>query len=504
MTARRLGTPMLVGALAALIVAGGDRPALAYVIENTTWAYQLPDAMGEKLTVCRTGMTAAAVARTKEAAALWNYEHFTFGFTADTRPAQCPGTSGRVFDGVNQISFGGDLGQFTLAVTTRFFFAGTHDTLECDMRFADTFAWYTGTALPVPIGTQDWLSVAAHEMGHCVGVDHEDDDDISPDPVMRTSISDGVRRLPTNNDLAGRNAIYGDPTGGTPAHLDAQPVAGAFGNVAVGQFVERTFTLRNRGLADLHVASIRLTGAGAGEFVIVLGGPGPVTLQADQAHAVVLALQPAGAGGPRTATLEVVSDDPEAPEVLIPLSGTAIDPIRDMAVTRVVAPRRAIAGRTRPVTVEIQNRGAVPVAFTDAHLLGGLVALDVTATDPGDEGCAPAAPVALDAARNAALFRRGPKVLAPKQKAAIRFLVTYACTGAARVASGPDYRHVARVFQGVLIGTDVHPADDVCPHPAVLGGIDPNPDGTVRDRGCGAPRRDGSLGGDVTTDVVAR
>jgi hypothetical protein len=498
MSARRSGVALLIGVLAALSVAGGGRPASGYVIENTTWAYQLPNAMGEKLTVCRTGMSSAAVARTKEAAALWNYEHFAFSFAADIRPAQCPGV---VFDGVNQISFGGDLGPTLLAITTRFFFAGTRDTLECDMRFDGTVSWHTGKELPVPVGSYDWLSVAAHEMGHCLGVDHEDDEDVSPDPVMRSFIIDGLRRLPTNNDLAGRNAIYGQPTGVAPARLVAEPLAGAFGNVGIGQFVERTFAVTNRGVQDLHVASVRLIGAGAGEFVIVQGGPGPVTVQADQSHAVVVALQPAGVAGPREATLEVVSDDLETPTLLIPLSGTAIDPIRDMAVTRIVASRRAPSGRTLPVAVEIQNRGTVPVAFTDAHLASGLVTLEVTAIDPGVEGCAPSAPVVLDTSRNSALFRQGPKVLAPKKKVTIRFLVTYTCAGATRAATGPDYRHVARVFQSVVIGTDVHPADDVCPHPAILGGIDPHPDGKVKDKGCGASLRDGTLGGDVTTDV---
>jgi hypothetical protein len=34
--------------------------------------------------------------------------------------------------------------------------------------------------------------------------------------------------------------------------------------------------------------------------------------------------------------------------------------------------------------------------------------------------------------------------------------------------------------------------------------LDPNPDGTLRDRGCGARQTDGTFGGPVVVDVIAR
>ena len=74
------------------------------------------------------------------------------------------------------------------------------------MRFSSAVNWYTGTDTP-PADQFDWWSVATHEMGHCLGLDHEDS--IDPLPVMRTTLSRGtvIRQL-TPDDVAGRNSIY--------------------------------------------------------------------------------------------------------------------------------------------------------------------------------------------------------------------------------------------------------------------------------------------------------
>jgi hypothetical protein len=88
----------------------------------------------------------------------------------------------------------------------------------------------------------------------------------------------------------------------------------------------------------------------------------------------------------------------------------------------------------------------------DASVLGngvaiGLVRLTADVIDDDGEGCQPAA-VSLDAARNAALFKNGPRPLKSKGKLTIAFLVTDDCTSAratdsADVSPG-DYCHAAR------------------------------------------------------------
>jgi hypothetical protein len=81
------------------------------------------------------------------------------------------------------------------------------DIIECDMRFSNAVTWYTGEGTPPP--TQfDWWSVAAREMGLCLGLNYEDDP-LTPTPVMSSVFARGeVRRTLTADDRAGRNAIY--------------------------------------------------------------------------------------------------------------------------------------------------------------------------------------------------------------------------------------------------------------------------------------------------------
>jgi hypothetical protein len=190
-------------ALVALGLLWLARSAAAFELNGVDWTYK-PSPMGESWTVCATGMPAGAPARTRDGAFAWNYPGFAFAFGTDA----C--SSGGAYpsqNNVNQVDFGGGLGSSVLAETTYFYIVDTGDIVECDMRFNSMFSWYTGTGTPP--GTQfDWWSVAAHEMGHCLSLNHEDG--VVPTPIMGSFFAPGeVRRTLTADDAAGRNAIYG-------------------------------------------------------------------------------------------------------------------------------------------------------------------------------------------------------------------------------------------------------------------------------------------------------
>jgi len=175
-----------------------------HVLSGHDWSYQAT-AMGENWIVCSTGVPGSGVQRTKDAATRWNSEHFTFSFGADA----C--RSGGVYpsaNNVNQVDFGGGLRAGVLAETASWFLTSNPaNTVECDMRFSNAFSWYTGTGTP-PSGQFDWESVAAHEMGHCLGLNHQGG--ITPTPVMAPTFAPGeTRRVLTADDIAGRNVIYG-------------------------------------------------------------------------------------------------------------------------------------------------------------------------------------------------------------------------------------------------------------------------------------------------------
>jgi hypothetical protein len=173
--------------------------------------------MGENLAVCPTGMPGEAVQRTKDGSLVWNYDRFQFTFDND---ACLSNGIYPTLNSVNQVDFG-PLSAGVLANTVSFFFTETpNQTIECDIRFNSTVNWYTG--IERPSATQfDWWSVATHELGHCLGLDHEDT--IFPLPVMQTTLLAGaVMRQLTADDVAGRNRIY-DPPRSTPVETPVTP-----------------------------------------------------------------------------------------------------------------------------------------------------------------------------------------------------------------------------------------------------------------------------------------
>jgi hypothetical protein len=190
-------------------------------------------------------------------------------------------------------------------------------------------------------------------------------------------------------------------------------------------------------------------------------------------------------------------------------------PAHDLAVAKITAPRSVASASpvTKAVKVQIQNRSDHPEQVELADLgdgqATGLVRLTVPVVDDDGEGCQGAA-VALDAARNAKTFARGPKVLKPKAKLTVYYQVTYECTSPAPKNSADltpgDYAHEASVHHDVLDGLpDAHPADDRCPRSVTPPfEIDPNPDGTIKDKGCGTRKADRTSGDPVLTDFYAR
>ncbi len=187
--------------------------------------------------------------------------------------------------------------------------------------------------------------------------------------------------------------------------------------------------------------------------------------------------------------------------------------IHDLAVVKITA-KATVKGPgpvIAPVAVKIQNRGDHS-EFIDAADLGdgttsGLVRLSVSPIDDDSEVCQTAG-VALDSAKNAALFSGGAKVLKPKKNLTVNFLVTYNCTNVQAVnrsdLSRGDYQYVATVYHDVLDGNaDGHIEDDSCPHDALPGRLDANPPPNgVKDVGCGAKKPDDTLGAAVQTDVI--
>jgi hypothetical protein len=176
----------------------------------------------------------------------------------------------------------------------------------------------------------------------------------------------------------------------------------------------------------------------------------------------------------------------------------------DLAIIKLTVPKSVTLSAKKPsvaktITVQIQNRGAHVETIPDAATAANLV--HVSAASLG----ACTAPIVT--LRASAIKK--PLAMKPKKKVKLAFDVTFDCANfpgkTSKKAPGlEDYGFTATVTRAALGGGgDAHVDDDVCPRqvtpPSV---VDPFPDGTIADKGCGAKRPDKTFGDPVLTDVV--
>jgi hypothetical protein len=159
--------------------------------------------------------------------------------------------------------------------------------------------------------------------------------------------------------------------------------------------------------------------------------------------------------------------------------------------------------QTKELTVQIQNQSPHEETIENAGRLAALVQLTVEAFDT------PNACPDLEATLISDRFRF-PLVLATKEKFSALFAVTFTSDcipdplKTDKTEAHDDYRFSTSVDHSVLDGqTDTDPTDDMCPRsvePPFR--PDPNPNGKLKDKGCGTKKADGTLGADVLSDVV--
>lgn len=179
---------------------------------------------------------------------------------------------------------------------------------------------------------------------------------------------------------------------------------------------------------------------------------------------------------------------------------------QDLAVTVIAPPSTVTLTAKKPVlvknvTVKVQNRGPATEVIPDATALGNMLQLTVSSL-----GIACPDPLVTLAPPSAKSF---PIKLKSKATRAFHFDVTFDCANdpAKTTKKDPghdDFRYVATVNRSVLDARpDTHAVDDTCPRsvtPPYV--VDPNPDGKIKDKGCGDKKDDGTFGLDETTDVI--
>ena len=93
-----------------------------------------------------------------------------------------------------------------------------------------------------------------------------------------------------------------------------------FGNVKVKKSKTYSFAVKNNGKDSLSITSSTITGTDASMFTIMSGGGGK-TIKPGKSLTIKVAFKPTSTGS-KSANLEITSNDPVAPTIDIPLSGT--------------------------------------------------------------------------------------------------------------------------------------------------------------------------------------
>ena len=184
---------------------------------ETYFFVQLVDAQGEDKSPGGISWNDAFVT----AMARW-HKDTVFRFSVLRNNYADPCLSGYFGDDRNGVDFRADacdfeFGSTTLAITFNTYDAGAEDILlESDIVFNETYDWdvYSG---PQQGNVFDFVRVAAHELGHTIGLDHE-----TIKPALMNPIAGSIES-PLMSSCNGVAAIYGSDNDGIPDGADNCP-----------------------------------------------------------------------------------------------------------------------------------------------------------------------------------------------------------------------------------------------------------------------------------------
>lgn len=148
------------------------------------------------------------------AMALW-HEDTVFRFTVLRNVYASPCQNGYTADGRNGVDFRADACDFDFGTTTLAITINTtsvedwNTILESDIIFNEAYEWdvYSGAQQ----GNRfDFVRIAAHELGHTIGLDHE-----TRFPALMQPVAGNIE-APLQDDINGVAARYGSDTDGIP------------------------------------------------------------------------------------------------------------------------------------------------------------------------------------------------------------------------------------------------------------------------------------------------
>jgi len=143
-----------------------------------------------------------------------------------------------------------------------------------------------------------------------------------------------------------------------------------FGEVIVDSLVSRTLTVTNVGTSGLNVTGTALAGPDADQFHVI--GGGPFSIQPAGSQDILILFSPNGTG-PRTATLQIQSNDPDESAIDVPLTGSGK---RALAPALVISPDSVDFGNvlldsTGTERLSLINSGAASLHISNIALRAG-------------------------------------------------------------------------------------------------------------------------------------
>ncbi|MBC9176139.1 matrixin family metalloprotease [Pseudoroseomonas ludipueritiae] len=190
--------------LLTLISVGWASAALGYEVFGADWTH-LSSPREVRFVVCTEGkgIPVGASATIRAAADLWSTNAIRIRFDPDRCLAEYP----RV-DNINTIRFAAiNPGPQTDGHDNAYAYRRNdlRRMQECDIVFNIARHWHAGNGSPEP-KQHDLLSVALHEFGHCLGLEHS----AITNAVMSAALPAGrTRRALQADDIAGRRKLYG-------------------------------------------------------------------------------------------------------------------------------------------------------------------------------------------------------------------------------------------------------------------------------------------------------
>ena len=141
------------------------------------------------------------------------------------------------------------------------------------------------------------------------------------------------------------------------ADISVSPTSKDFGNINVGsQSPAQVFTVTNKGIADLVISTLSLTGANASEFIKQNDNCSGMTLVSFTTCTVEAVFAPTSAGS-KSANLSIPSNDPDTPILNVPLNGTAVSGSIDLIISSLSVPSSANACQVISISDTTKNQG---------------------------------------------------------------------------------------------------------------------------------------------------